>query len=116
MNFEHYRDRISVIAVKNVLQDKNDEFHRREIVVVENDFEKLWFFEPRFGLGYNASVLRLCSLVLIVVITVTGQERILVSNLQARKGASFRLARPRIHNLDHLIEADRASTSAGKAS
>jgi len=52
MDLEHDRERLRIIAVKNVLQNKNNKFHRREIVVMEEDFIELWFFELGLALGH----------------------------------------------------------------
>ena len=43
MDLEHYCECLGLVAGENVLEDEDDKFHRREIVVVENDFEELGF-------------------------------------------------------------------------
>jgi hypothetical protein len=51
MDLEHDGYSVSVVAVKNVLKNENDEFHRSEIVVVQQNFEQFWLFKLGLALG-----------------------------------------------------------------
>ena len=48
---EHDRYRIGIGAVEHVLQDKDDEIHCREIVIVKDHLKKLGLFELGFAFG-----------------------------------------------------------------
>ena len=56
MDLEHNTERLGFGPHKNVFEHKYDEIHRREIVIVQNDFEKFWFFELGFALSQDVSV------------------------------------------------------------
>ena len=55
MDLEHDGKCFGVGAVEDVLEDENDEFHRRKVVVVEYDLVEFRLFEPRFGLGEDVA-------------------------------------------------------------
>ena len=57
MDLKHDSYRIRVRSLENILQHKDDKLHRRKIVIVKKDLEKLRFFEPGFLLGQDLGVM-----------------------------------------------------------
>src|SRR2546423_13025233 len=45
MDLEHDGESLGVGPRKDILQNKNDKLHRREIIVVQYDLKELWLFE-----------------------------------------------------------------------
>ena len=56
VDFEHDRESFDFGAQENMDENKNDEFHRRKIVVMKENLVKFRLFELRFALGQNLAV------------------------------------------------------------
>ena len=66
------------------------------------------------GFGDDPAILRRGITLLFIVVIVPDQECIIVGYPQAGERACFRLARPGVYDLDHLIKADGPGTAVVK--